>query len=127
MYYGATSETLEKAKALRKSETNAEKLLWKELRSKKFNGLKFRRQHPISQFIVDLYCHELKLIIEVDGMIHKNLENREYDENRMTELERFELKVIRFTNSEIEHNRTGVLHKLNEAIISLIGGNRGSY
>lgn len=126
MYYGATSETLEKAKVLRKSETNAEKLLWKELRSRKFKGLKFRRQHPVSQFIVDFYCHELRLVIEVDGKIHEKLESREYDENREAELVKYEIGVIRFTNSEIENNMTSVLDKLNYKIVPLSGGNRGS-
>lgn len=112
MYYGASQETLEKAKALRKSETNAEKLLWEQLKTKKLNGYKFRRQHPISHFIADFYCHELKLIIEVDGEIHQLSENKEYDENRTAELERFELKVIRYTNYEIENNLNEVLAAL---------------
>lgn len=117
MYYGATSETIEKARLLRKSETNAEKLLWTKLKLKQFKGLKFRRQHPISQFIVDFYCHELRLAIEVDGKIHDKSENREYDENRTAMMERYELKVIRCTNSEIENNMISVLDKLHEVII----------
>jgi very-short-patch-repair endonuclease len=109
MYYGASQVILEKAKLLRKSETKAERLLWEQLKERKINGYKFRRQHPISQFIVDFYCHELKLIIEVDGEIHYLPENKEYDENRTAELERFELTVLRFTNNEIENNINKVL------------------
>jgi very-short-patch-repair endonuclease len=116
MYYRATMESLEKAKALRQKETGAEKLLWEKLKSKQFYGFKFRRQHPISQFIVDFYCHELKLIIEVDGEIHNKPENKEYDENRTYELEKFELKVLRFTNYEVENNMDKVLSSIRDVI-----------
>jgi very-short-patch-repair endonuclease len=112
MYYGATQDTLEKAKLLRKSETNAEKLLWERLKSKKFYGYKYRRQHPISQFMVDFCCHELKLVIEVDGEIHNKPEKKEYDENRTAELEKYELKILRFTNNEIENDIEQVLHSI---------------
>lgn len=116
MYYGASQETLEKAKSLRKAETIAEKLLWEQLKSKKLNTYKFRRQHPILQFIADFYCHELKLVIEVDGEIHNLPKNKEYDENRTAELERFEIKVIRFSNYEIENNMNEVLRNLQDAM-----------
>ena len=122
MYYGATPETQEKAKILRKNETMAEKLLWNKLKEKQLYGYKFRRQHPISQFIVDFYCHELKLIIEVDGKIHNKPlvkendenkpENKEYDDNRTAELERYELKIMRFTNDEIENNLKKVIRSI---------------
>jgi very-short-patch-repair endonuclease len=96
----------------RKRETDAEKLLWSKLRGKQFYGYKFRRQHPISQFIVDFYCHELKLIIEVDGKIHNKAENKEYDETRTAELEKYELKILRLTNKEVEKNMEQVLHTI---------------
>ena len=119
MYYGASVETQEKAKTLRKSETRAEKLLWNKMKSKQINGFKFRRQHPILQFIVDFYCHELKLIIEVDGKIHLKPENREYDENRTAELERFGLKFLRFTNEEVEDNIEEVLDIIEREVFNL--------
>jgi very-short-patch-repair endonuclease len=118
MYYGATSETLEKAKMLRKSETIAEKLLWVYLSSNKIDGYKFRRQHAVSQFIVDFYCHELQLLIEVDGEIHNVPENKEYDENRTVALENLGLRVIRFTNQEIKNDIEGVLKEIQKAIIT---------
>jgi very-short-patch-repair endonuclease len=118
MYYGATKEILERAKVLRKSETKYEKLLWGELNSNKLHGFKFRRQHPISQFIVDFYSHELKLVIEVDGEIHNRPENKEYDENRTDELERLGLKVLRFTNMEVENDIKRVLETIRDAISS---------
>ena len=117
MYYGATMLIQERAKTLRKTETEPEKLLWRELKSKNFLGFKFRRQHPISQFIVDFYCHELKLIIELDGRIHLKPENSEYDDNRTAELERFGLRVIRFTNDEIENEMERVLEILRKEIL----------
>jgi very-short-patch-repair endonuclease len=122
MYYSATKDTLEKAKVLRKSETGAEELLWKQLKSKQFYGFKFRRQHPISQFIVDFYCHELKLVIEVDGEIHNKSENKEYDENRTFELEKFELKVLRFTNYEVENYIDKVLSTIRNVISPPVRG-----
>jgi len=125
MYYGATEEIQERAKLLRKTETNAESLLWKYLRNKRFKNLKFRRQHPISKFIADFYCHEIKLVVEVDGEIHLKEENKEYDENRTAEMERFELKIVRFTNDEIENNISLVLKTLTEATIPLLGGSQG--
>jgi len=60
---------IEIARMLRKKSTKAEKILWNELRNRKFNNLKFRRQHPIGKYIVDFYCNEEKVIIEVDGQI----------------------------------------------------------
>ena len=118
MHYGASPETQEKAKILRKNETKAEKLLWNKLKEKQFHGYKFRRQHPISQFIVDFYCHELKLIIEVDGKIHNKSENKEYDESRTAELEKYELKILRFTNDEIENDLEKVLKSISTVLQS---------
>ena len=62
-------------------------------------GLKFRRQHPIDIFIVDFYCHDARLVIEIDGEIHK--ERVEYDDGREAEIERYNIKVIRFSNIEV--------------------------
>jgi very-short-patch-repair endonuclease len=119
MYYGATEEIQERAKCLRKSETSVEKMLWRRLKNKRFKGYKFRRQHPISQFIADFYCHELKLVIEVDGEIHRKKDQNEYDENRMAEMERFSISTIRFTNKEIEQDIVRVLDTLSKFIGSL--------
>jgi len=91
----------ETARLLRKQSTKAEKILWNELRNRKFNNLKFRRQHPIGEYVVDFYCHEKKLIIEVDGQIHDNNEQKEYDANRQTELENSGYKIVRIKNKDI--------------------------
>lgn len=70
MFYGASRNIFEKASELRNNMTEAENLLWVELKNRKIFKVKFRRQHPIDIFIVDFYCHEFKLVIEIDGEIH---------------------------------------------------------
>ncbi|WP_372950033.1 endonuclease domain-containing protein [Mariniphaga sp.] len=103
MFYNAKPHIFEKAKMLRKNMTQAELKLWAKLKGKKMLGLRFRPQHPIDIFIADFYCHPLKLILEVDGGIHKSKEQKEYDIGREGELENWGMKVIRFTNEEIEN------------------------
>jgi len=114
MYYNASVSIRENAKVLRTNETKAEKLLWQYLKDKQLNGLKFRRQHAIDQFIADFYCHTLKLVIEIDGEIHTIAENKEYDANRTYELMQYGIKVIRFTNQEIDTNIEKVLKQIKE-------------
>lgn len=112
MYYGANSETLRVTAMLRKKMTLAENALWKRLKDRKIFKSKFRRQHPIFIFIVDFYCHELKLVIEVDGGIHEDELVREYDLGRTAELDRFGIKVIRFTNEQILYHIDSVLNEI---------------
>lgn len=111
-FFGANAEIFKRAGELRINQTAVEKILWEELREKKINGLRFRRQHPISNFIVDFYCHRKKLVIEVDGGIHRDREVKEKDECRTIELEKLGLTVIRFTNEEIETNIGEVINKI---------------
>ena len=115
MFYGAKEETFEAARILRKNETVAEKYLWEQLNKKQL-GHKFRRQHPIWIFIADFYCHQLKLVIEVDGGIHLLPEQGEYDLRRTYEIEQFEIRVIRFTNEEVLGNIERVIEKIREVI-----------
>lgn len=75
MFFGASPVIHKQAKELRKRETKAEKILWSFLSNHQLI-VKFRRQHPVNQFIVDFYSHELKLVIEVDGEIHLKKEIR---------------------------------------------------
>lgn len=110
--FGARKETFENAKELRKNETEAEKLLWDKLRNRKCEGLKFRRQHPVKQFILDFYCHEYLLGIEVDGAIHKIEVVSEYDINRQAEIENFGITFLRFTNEEVMKDIETVLTKI---------------
>jgi very-short-patch-repair endonuclease len=99
---------------LRQESTEAEKLLWVELRNKKLNGLKFRRQHPLDKFIVDFYCNEKKLVIELDGGVHNKKINKEYDEARTAMLAALNIIVLRFKNEEVINDMQGVLEKISD-------------
>jgi len=111
-HYGAKPVIFERAQLLRKQSTEAEEKLWKRLRNRKFEGLKFRRQHPINRFVVDFYCHEKLLVVEVDGGIHNEVEVKERDDGREEELQNFGLTIIRFTNEEVLNEMDKVLGKL---------------
>ncbi len=100
----------ENAQQLRNNQTLAEKKLWYDVLSKNQTGFRFLRQKPIGPFIADFYCSKLLLIIEVDGKIHDV--NKEYDEARTQYLEKFGIKVIRYTNDEILHSLTTVKQNL---------------
>ncbi|HOO98376.1 MAG TPA: endonuclease domain-containing protein [Bacteroidales bacterium] len=93
-------------------------MLWERLKSKQVCNARFRRQHPIDFFIVDFYCHEARLVVEIDGEIHKY--RREYDDGRSAEMERYFIKVIRFTNSEIENKIEDVVKKIEYEVSSRI-------
>ena len=85
-------------KELRNNPTKAESMLWKALQKKLLEGRKFRRQHSIGNYIVDFYCPTEKLIVELDGSVHENFINEEYDFNRTKYLNSLGLQVIRFEN-----------------------------
>jgi len=112
MFYNASPEIFEKAKQLRDSMTETEKKLWEYLKGKKMMGLRFRPQHPIFRFIADFYCHPVKLVIEIDGGIHKSRDQREYDINREDEINNLGIEIIRFKNEEIENDFQYVLEKI---------------
>jgi len=99
---------------LRQESTEAEKLLWEELRNRKFNGLKFRRQHPLDKFIVDFYCNEKKIVLELDGGVHNEKINKEYDEARTAMLAGLNIIVLRFKNEEVINDMQGVLKKIRD-------------
>lgn len=98
------------ARRMRKKPTNAENLLWNEIKNKKLNGIKFRRQHALGYFIVDFYTRDFNLIIEIDGSIHEG--KVEEDKDRQTFLERSDFKVIRFRNEEIQNSMKSVLERI---------------
>ena len=114
MFYGAKAHIFEKAKLLRNDMTEAELLLWEQLKGKKVLGLRFRPQHPIDIFIADFYCHPLKLVIEIDGGIHKSRDHKEYDIGRTGELNYWGIEVIRFTNEEIEKDIIKVIETIRQ-------------
>ena len=101
MFYNAKRSIFQNACELRQNMTEAENHLWSRLKKSQL-GVRFKAQHPIDIFIVDFYCHQSKLVVEVDGEIH--LSQKDYDEGRTAELERFDLKIIRFTNQEVLNN-----------------------
>jgi len=112
MFYGATPIIFERARILRMNLTRHEIILWNFLKNKQLMGLKFRRQHPIGRFIADFYCHQKKVVIEIDGESHFNEEAKEYDEGRTAEFLRLEIKMIRFTNHEVEFEIEKVVEKI---------------
>jgi very-short-patch-repair endonuclease len=85
-------------KELRNNPTKAESQLWKVLQKKQLNRRRFRRQHSIGNYILDFYCPEEKLIVELDGQVHDNFVNQEYDRKRAEFLESLGFKVLRFEN-----------------------------
>jgi very-short-patch-repair endonuclease len=101
LFKGPRGSTFEHARSLRRSETEAEKKLWSLLRNRQLNGRKFRRQHPLADYVLDFYCHECKLVIELDGQHHTSDENKILDQNRTRVLNEYGIKVIRFWNDEV--------------------------
>jgi len=117
MFYNASSTIFERAKLLRENMTEAELKLWECLKERKLLNLRFRPQHPVDMFIADFYCHPLNLVVEIDGEIHLSKTNKSYDIGREAELERWELKVVRFTNQEVLNNLDQVLRKLEKICV----------
>jgi very-short-patch-repair endonuclease len=102
----------EKAQELRKKSTDAERLLWRHLRAKQLEGLKFRRQEPIGDYIVDFVCFDRSLIVEVDGGQH--LQEKAKDDERTRWLEGQGFKVLRFWNNDVMKNIEGVLRVIRD-------------
>jgi very-short-patch-repair endonuclease len=119
MYYGAKPHLFTLASEMRKNPTDAEKKLWNILRKYRPSGFIFRQQHPIYLFIADFYCHKLRLVIEVDGGVHFNDYSLEKDDGRTGELEKFGVKVIRFTNEHILNDQDTVIKEINDFITEL--------
>jgi very-short-patch-repair endonuclease len=104
------------AKSLRKRSTDAEQLLWSRLRAGRFEGMRFRRQHPIGRCIVDFVCLERRLIIELDGGQHALPDEIDKDRQRDAWLEKEGYTVVRFWDNEVLMNIRGVLDALMEKL-----------
>ena len=112
----------ENTRLLRKNSTRAERILWEELRNRKFFNKKFYRQHQIitdlsgkeTFYIIDFYCNEKRLGIELDGKIHKFKINKDKDRTNIPN--KLGIKIIRFKNSEVEENLKSVLNVIREVI-----------
>ncbi len=105
-----------RARDLRRNETEAERQLWQAIRARQLDGAKFRRQVPIGPYIVDFFCFERRLIVEVDGGQH--MEQVEYDTRRTKTLTGQGYYVLRFWNNEIIDNLPGVLEAIRSAVRS---------
>jgi very-short-patch-repair endonuclease len=100
------------ARQLRKRSTIPEKILWERLRRHQLGGFKFKRQHHIGRYVVDFFCSELRLIVELEGGIHEKENQKEYDEVRFEELESLGFKTLRIKNDEVINNIENVIKKI---------------
>ena len=110
--------TSQRARALRRRMTDAERLLWRHLRNRELGGWKFRRQYPVGSFIVDFICVEKNVVIEVDGGQHA--ENAEQDLQRSAYLKKMGYRVLRFWNNEVLQETEAVL----EAIFAILANGK---
>lgn len=113
----STMKLTNKARSLRKNQTDVEQLVWKHLRNRQLYNYKFRRQYPIEPYIADFACLELKLIIELDGGQHACRIN--YDDQRSLFLKQRGFKVIRFWNNDVIENTVGVFEAIHLAILEI--------
>ena len=121
--YGYINSTLDEwkntlvfAKQNRKEPTEEENIIWQELRNRKFDGYKFRRQHPIAGFIPDFVCLEKKLILEIDGGYNNEEEQQKFDAARQGWLKENGFEMIRFSSNEVTNYLPAVLKKISEEL-----------
>ena len=112
MHLSAKVSTFRNAKKLRTKMTPAEEVLWAAIKNKQLDGLKFRRQHPISRYVLDFFCARAKLGIEVDGKYHEEKAQKLYDEDRTDNLKLSNIEIIRFTNKEVFNQLDLVLESI---------------
>ena len=101
---------LHNAKLLRKNMTDAERILWQQLRAKRFTGFKFKRQQPLGRYIVDFVCLEARLVIELDGGQHQDMVGQDAVRDAWLKAECY--SVLRFWNNEFLQNQAGCLEKI---------------
>ncbi len=102
----------QRRRELRHNQTEAEKALWAHLRNRQFYDMKFFRQYSIGPYILDFYCPNMKLAIELNGGQHNQCENQEYDAVRSEYLKAHGIEVMRFWNHEVLHDMESVLSEL---------------
>ena len=110
------SQLRSNARELRKKSTDAERILWSELRDNRLNGSGFRRQVPIKNYIADFVCHAAKLVVELDGGQHFSEQGETTDAARTAVIEARGFKVLRFSNLDVMTNRAGVLETIAAAV-----------
>ena len=111
------NNSLKNAKILRTEMTDCEQILWYYLRAKRFENIKFKRQVPIGNYIVDFLSKENNLIIELDGSQHQLPKQSEYDKVRNDYLKNLGYKIVRFYNNDIIENVDGVLEKIRQFLL----------
>jgi type I restriction enzyme M protein len=109
-------ELLAFARELRQRHTDAERRIWAILRGRRFLGLKFRRQHPLAPYVLDFYCHEKKLAIELDGGQHNTTAGRAKDERRTRAINQQGIRVIRFWDHDVLQDTEAVLEAIYRAV-----------
>ena len=114
MHLSAKASTFRNAKKMRAKMTPAEELLWAAIKNKQLDGLKFRRQHPISRYVLDFFCARAKLGIELDDKYHEEKSQKLYDADRTDNLKLSNIKIIRFTNQEVLTQLDQVLESIKE-------------
>jgi cyclase len=112
MFEGANHLVFGFARELRKEMTDAEKILWTHIKPG-IQNLKVRRQHPIGHYVADFYCHQLKLIIEVDGSIHNLEEVKINDDEKEKYFIDLGYTVLKFTNDQVHHDLEYILNEIN--------------
>jgi len=121
-----TQRMTEIARQLRKEQTKSEEILWQALRNRKLDGRKFRRQHPIAPFVVDFFCAEENLIVEVDGSVHDSPEQQALDAERQSLLESLGLRFLRLRAEAVESNLSECLNTIQSAFSPLSQRGRGA-
>ena len=113
------NDRIQFARGLRKDQTPTEQILWQKIRAHQINGFKFRRQQEFASYILDFYCHKIKLVIEIDGDVHAHPQNAAKDQRREQYLKHAGLHVFRVNNNDIRNNLTGVLERIHSLTLAL--------
>ena len=116
MNYSNHLATKEYRQLLRRTETPTERMLWKRLSKKQLDGYRFRQQHGFGPYVLDFYCPELRLCIELDGEVHDSTENKQKDAERTLFLSQNRIYVLRFRNEEVEHHIEKVINQIKEVV-----------
>ncbi len=113
-----TSAIVVAARKNRIESTPAERVLWQALRNQQLGGIKFRKQHPVGNYVIDFFCVDEMLAIEVDGSIHDNQEHYDLDQERTQRLNEQDIRVLRFSNMSILEDLPSVLEKIKSFVIN---------
>ncbi|HTE32798.1 MAG TPA: endonuclease domain-containing protein [Chryseolinea sp.] len=119
LHFGASPKLFQYARINRRPLTPSERKLWNCIRSGRLKGFKFRRQHPVADYIVDFFCLQCKLALEIDGGYHRDLEQIKYDNDRNRVLAEFGIRTIRFTNTEIDEDLPMVVREIERSVVDM--------